>query len=1053
MRAVEDAIARQVFHGGDLPTNLLEQGAVREELLTPILAESFGMDPGPIGKLSPPSAAAMRVLPGDLALRHVVFPLELEGRSLLVATAEPLAPAVEDDLGFALALSIRQVIVPAVRVRQAIAEHYNIPLERRWLRLVARLDGSVDPSPSAVPPPGADLSAVRMPRPVSIPSPSFGTGVLESEPAPARLDTRPPLKTPFVAGHDLAIPAIPKSPGLPRDAIDGGPAYDDKGGYERPAPPPADDRPPSAPPAPQPPGVATIGSVGAQPLHEKPLPERTGGSGTRALAGLVRQALRDERASAPVDKTADRAKGAWRPAPRRRGPFTTAMAERELEDATASDAVLDIVFAFAHQFFEYAALFVIHGDLAEGRDANGPGADRARIAGVGVPLDLPSSFARAKDRRALVIAPLEGEGLDADLARDLGRVLARPRAVAFLPLLVKNRVVAMIYGDDGEDDVQLARLGEVLSVMGLATAALERIALRKKLGAKALDVPVRVKIQDAGAAALARAITVSAMAAVAPPPERAAPPAPPAPPAGPPSVPPPSDTEVSVVRPGLRVDTPFPDAAPIPRPDVATVPVFPAVEHHSSPTIPEGFAAVARFAVAPPDEESPLAGVTPVPRTVRTPVATSAEGDAPLRRTSPGLGVQLFEGAPRGEPVVEGERAARPGHPGPTRRGTAPVFEGRSGRAQPPLNLEPLPSTPPANATAWTSFPSNPPPTPSLNAVSLSRPRSDRPIPREEVDSSRTPLAAPTVEDTGVVPRAAARSPEPPAVEPGNELQALVNRVIEGGRAGQEAFDELVRSGDPAVQAVMSRFPGPLRVDRHRARAELPAASQCGPILELCVALRRPALPYVSPRLISPDPEIRFWATHVLGELRYPEAANALLPRLFDDDASVRRIARRSAAALVNAGPPGAPILRGLDDITRNRDQPAPHRALAIETMGEIRAGSMVPPLLAALDDPTPDVAESARRALMLITRQDFGLDTASWRAWWDDNGTRHRVEWLIDALMHEQPSLRRAAGDELKQLTKEYFGYYDDLPKRERERAQAAYRSWWEREGRARFV
>jgi hypothetical protein len=54
---------------------------------------------------------------------------------------------------------------------------------------------------------------------------------------------------------------------------------------------------------------------------------------------------------------------------------------------------------------------------------------------------------------------------------------------------------------------------------------------------------------------------------------------------------------------------------------------------------------------------------------------------------------------------------------------------------------------------------------------------------------------------------------------------------------------------------------------------------------------------------------------------------------------------------------------------------------------------------------------------------------------------------------MHDQPPVRRASGDELKLVTKEYFGYYDDLPKRERERAQALYRSWWEREGRQRFT
>jgi hypothetical protein len=53
---------------------------------------------------------------------------------------------------------------------------------------------------------------------------------------------------------------------------------------------------------------------------------------------------------------------------------------------------------------------------------------------------------------------------------------------------------------------------------------------------------------------------------------------------------------------------------------------------------------------------------------------------------------------------------------------------------------------------------------------------------------------------------------------------------------------------------------------------------------------------------------------------------------------------------------------------------------------------------------------------------------------------------------MHEQRSIRGLASDELRTLTKEYFGYYDDLPKRERERAQARYREWWESIGKVRF-
>ena len=94
MRAVEEAIARQVLHGGDLATNLLELAAVSEGALTKILGESYGLDPGPIGRLPSPSPAVLRLVPGELALRHGIFPLELLQKQLVVATSEPLSPAI-----------------------------------------------------------------------------------------------------------------------------------------------------------------------------------------------------------------------------------------------------------------------------------------------------------------------------------------------------------------------------------------------------------------------------------------------------------------------------------------------------------------------------------------------------------------------------------------------------------------------------------------------------------------------------------------------------------------------------------------------------------------------------------------------------------------------------------------------------------------------------------------------------------------------------------------------------------------------------------------------
>jgi hypothetical protein len=44
-------------------------------------------------------------------------------------------------------------------------------------------------------------------------------------------------------------------------------------------------------------------------------------------------------------------------------------------------------------------------------------------------------------------------------------------------------------------------------------------------------------------------------------------------------------------------------------------------------------------------------------------------------------------------------------------------------------------------------------------------------------------------------------------------------------------------------------------------------------------------------------------------------------------------------------------------------------------------------------------------------------------------------------------------AGEQLRLLTKEYFGYGSELAARERERAQQRYRDWWITDGRSRFL
>ena len=164
---------------------------------------------------------------------------------------------------------------------------------------------------------------------------------------------------------------------------------------------------------------------------------------------------------------------------RRKGPFTVSMATEALDAATSHGAVLHVLFDFARQFFDYAVLFILRGELAEGVDAFGSGADRERVRGLGVPLDLPSVLSAARDKRSFELRPLAPEGVDASLRRDLNRTVSR--AVIVLPVLVGVRVVALIYGDDGDTDVDIQQAGDALALMPLGSAALEKLILRRKL--------------------------------------------------------------------------------------------------------------------------------------------------------------------------------------------------------------------------------------------------------------------------------------------------------------------------------------------------------------------------------------------------------------------------------------------------------------------------------------------------------------------------------------------------------------------------------------------
>ena len=137
-------------------------------------------------------------------------------------------------------------------------------------------------------------------------------------------------------------------------------------------------------------------------------------------------------------------------------------------------------------------------------------------------------------------------------------------------------------------------------------------------------------------------------------------------------------------------------------------------------------------------------------------------------------------------------------------------------------------------------------------------------------------------------------------------------------------------------------------------------------MLRLIAGQRRAALPFVLPIVGDGDPARRYWATFLMTELAYPEVVDSLVPRLFDPDRSVRKVARLASRAVGEVAPEA--LVERLVRYYRDPGLQLERRIEMIETLGELRERLAVPLLIDALGDEQEEVAAAARKALMVVT-------------------------------------------------------------------------------------
>src|SRR5688572_23931261 len=121
---LDKALLEGKQNGTRLGYSLVKLGFVQETDITKMLAREFRMPAVDLSKFEVDPRIA-KLIPSDLATKHLVLPLKRDGRTLTVAMADPTNLGVIDDLKFITRYDIFPVIAGEYTLRNAVEKFYE----------------------------------------------------------------------------------------------------------------------------------------------------------------------------------------------------------------------------------------------------------------------------------------------------------------------------------------------------------------------------------------------------------------------------------------------------------------------------------------------------------------------------------------------------------------------------------------------------------------------------------------------------------------------------------------------------------------------------------------------------------------------------------------------------------------------------------------------------------------------------------------------------------------------------------------------------------------
>ncbi len=123
---LDNALKLQREEGGKIGEALVRVGAVSESDITETLSQQFGVPSIDLANFEI-DPAVIKVVPGEVARKYGVLPVNKTGATLTIAMGDPTNVFAMDDIQFMTGYNVEPVVASEIALRKAIDKHYGTP--------------------------------------------------------------------------------------------------------------------------------------------------------------------------------------------------------------------------------------------------------------------------------------------------------------------------------------------------------------------------------------------------------------------------------------------------------------------------------------------------------------------------------------------------------------------------------------------------------------------------------------------------------------------------------------------------------------------------------------------------------------------------------------------------------------------------------------------------------------------------------------------------------------------------------------------------------------